>query len=162
MTQKFEIVETADYILAVSDEEIQTGYYYNDLDNELRKGYAEQSYHTSVIAYAPKGNALELEGLPLLPEMGVEDDVYNEEDLRKALDVVYIDWYQDLGHTENTKEDYFNRIIQSLRQAKKPKYFVAEMELNLSGKNALDRASYILKTTEINGKTYSCGYYLYE
>jgi len=40
MTHKLKIVETADYILAVSEEEIQNGYYYNVLDKALRKVYA--------------------------------------------------------------------------------------------------------------------------
>jgi hypothetical protein len=74
MQTKFKIIETPDYILAVSDEETQTGYYYNELDKALRKGNAQQSYHASVIAYQPKGNAPELD-LPLLPQMIVEDDV---------------------------------------------------------------------------------------
>ena len=62
---KLQIIETPDYILAVSEEETQTGYYYNELDKALRKGNAQQSYHSSVIAYQPKNNASEL-NLPLL------------------------------------------------------------------------------------------------
>jgi hypothetical protein len=96
---KLQIIETPDYILAVSDEETQTGYYYNELDKALRKGNAQKSYHASVIAYKPKGNAPEL-NLPLLPEITAEDDV---EKLAKQ--------YKDSwGKFEKTDESYYGFI----------------------------------------------------
>lgn len=49
---------------------------------------------------------------------------YTEEDLRKALKIVYTDWYTDIGHTENTEEEYYERIVQSLK--KLPLYIVVE------------------------------------
>jgi len=86
---KLQIIETEDYILAVSDGKIKQYNWCINLDNN----YIFQATYTDVnsiyaknvsckvngdfkkiIAYQPKGNAKELD-LPLLPEMVVEDDV---------------------------------------------------------------------------------------
>jgi hypothetical protein len=197
MTQKLKIVETADYILAVSEEEIQNGYYYNVLDKALRKGYAEQSYHTSVIGYLPKGDAKKLY-LPLLPELVVEDDVeklakeysksrreittaytsfvdgykaatkiYSEEDFARVLfdfgDVLFNNCQN--GISEDDLRKYEKIILDSLKQPKTPKYFVAEtITMN---KGYTDKNDYpyqeceVLKTKKINGKTYLTGTYIY-
>jgi hypothetical protein len=82
MQTKFKIVETEDYILAVSDEERGVeGYNYNfglSKINKLTKTYpthsTEWNFCKKIIAYQPKGNAAEL-NLPLLPEIVVEDNV---------------------------------------------------------------------------------------
>jgi hypothetical protein len=65
METKFKIVEEEEYIFAVSDEEIKKGdcHRFTCFDGDIIK---------KIIAYKPKGNALELD-LPLLPD--VEDDV---------------------------------------------------------------------------------------
>lgn len=83
METKFKIIETDDYVLAVSDEEIEKWY----LDNvgTVRKGviwdkeyWSVREDYKKIIAYQPKGNAPELD-LPLLPKMVVEDDVKKKE-----------------------------------------------------------------------------------
>jgi hypothetical protein len=68
MQNKFEIIETPDYILAVSDEEIKFKDYITDKykvwqwkDNSSLLGRNKKK----IIAYQPKGNTLELD-LPLL------------------------------------------------------------------------------------------------
>jgi hypothetical protein len=94
METKFKIIETPNYILAVSDEAGEIGCLrieymphkphcytriYNSLngttiylfDKEVWKGEAGFTYE--IIAYQSKGNASELD-LPLLPEINVEDD----------------------------------------------------------------------------------------
>jgi hypothetical protein len=217
---KLQIIETPDYILAVSDKEIQTGYYYNDLDKALRKGYVQQSYHASVVAYQPKGNSPQLD-LPLLPELVIECDIerlavekfpiskdsdifietrfdidqsnrqygfikgykaatkkYTEEDLREA-----IKYAVNAGRRielkavdlDFTVEKYTEELIQSLKQLKTPKWFVAENNA-INNCNQFDielgcllpycecehDEKYELKTTTINGKTYLVGTYLYE
>jgi hypothetical protein len=89
--KKFEIIETPDYILAVSDEEIKEGDYClidkSEMSNELKSEIFKvdkilnershnlldntsgwrfsKSYSSKIIAYRPKGNAPELD-LPLL------------------------------------------------------------------------------------------------
>jgi len=95
MQTKFRIIETKDYILAVSDNNTKVGdlIVYNNtlgklifMQDDLGQGYEIQvgnnvSYPIyeplnvvkQIIAYQPKNNAPELD-LPLLPEM-VEDDV---------------------------------------------------------------------------------------
>ena len=86
-----ELIETPDYILAVSDEEIKVGdWIFCKEDSEIYKCYGRMCgliltqensplgvnpyFCVKITAYQPKGNALELD-LPLLPEMVVEDDV---------------------------------------------------------------------------------------
>jgi len=85
------IIETPDYILAVSDEKIEDGdCFFCKEDNEIYKCYGRMCgliltqensplgvnpyFCVKIIAHQPKGNAPELE-LPLLPEMVVEDEV---------------------------------------------------------------------------------------
>jgi hypothetical protein len=101
MNNKLQIIETPDYILAVSDEEIKESekdffIIANDRDktwiNRLEKvieckidpkhgkvlilssGFIYVDEGCKIIAYQPKGNAPEL-NLPLLPEIVIEDDV---------------------------------------------------------------------------------------
>jgi hypothetical protein len=76
---KLQIIETEQYILAVSDEEIKEGdYQLVPMLSKVEKATKENihlSYmYYKIIAYQPKGNVPELD-LPLLPEIVVEDDV---------------------------------------------------------------------------------------
>ena len=127
MENKFQIVETPDYILAVSDEEIKEGdtifnyfglkhneqviskasknavinwkndLYINDGTKRIRDGIKK------IIAHIPKGNAPELD-LPLLPEIVVEDDV------EKLLDEKYP---YEVGYSVSDE----NSTIQAMREA---------------------------------------------
>jgi hypothetical protein len=74
MSNKFKIIETEDYILAVYNEgiTIKLRYLYNKIREDIKETYND--FDEKIIAYQPKGNAPELD-LPLLPEMVVEDDV---------------------------------------------------------------------------------------
>lgn len=83
MEKKLQIIETSEYILAVSDEEIKVGDFCIMLDSAGNLFSTIQQYTNpktqhlndglrKVIAYLPKGNAPELD-LPLLPKM--VDDV---------------------------------------------------------------------------------------
>jgi hypothetical protein len=97
METKFKLIETEDYILAVSDEDASNSYIYftGDPTGIFRTGikykneagdYFYQDAITGmsntylakiskkIIGYQPKGNAPELD-LPLLPDIVVEDDV---------------------------------------------------------------------------------------
>jgi len=86
MSNKLKIIETTDYILAVSDEEIKNDEYYvsweTNYSTEPKERYViyvrgsglNGTNPKKIIAYQPKGNAPELD-LSLLPEMGIEDDV---------------------------------------------------------------------------------------
>jgi hypothetical protein len=77
MKNKFKIIETADYILAVSDEEIIKGDFVILTNNEIieaEEGDGSPKRKCKIIAYQPKENAPELD-LPLLPEIVVKDDV---------------------------------------------------------------------------------------
>jgi len=108
MENKFQKIETENYILVVSDEEIKEGDLCYDMDGDsghngckfivkcLRT--AKDSYwnkHTKkIIAYQPKGNAKELEGLPLILNTNVED--YSLDAAKKFA----------LSKFENLKEKY--------------------------------------------------------
>ena len=83
---KLQIIETADYILAVSDEEIKVDDYVFDnfceinLVLKIRKCDFDSSHYRNknwkkIIAYLPKNNDASELDLPLLPEMVVEDNV---------------------------------------------------------------------------------------
>jgi hypothetical protein len=97
MKNKFKLVETEDYLLAVSDEDASNSYIYftGDTTGIFKTGIKYKSgngnyfyqdaitgmsdtYLTTIskkiIGYQPKGNAPELD-LPLLPQIVVEDDV---------------------------------------------------------------------------------------
>jgi len=86
--------------------------------------------------------------------------VYSEEDLREALDLLCKSF--DKGYPRKLDLDFqeADRIIQSLKQPKTPKWFVTEM--NTWFKNGYDGTIVptTLKTTTINGKTYLVGKYL--
>ena len=75
MENKLQIIETSDYVLAVSDERFTYGdvdcYTFDKNLNKVQKSCVGAN---KIIAYLPKGNAPELD-LPLLPEIVVEDDV---------------------------------------------------------------------------------------
>jgi len=214
MKTKLKIVETEDYILAVSDEEITDGLYLTEkktLCNVVKKddkyvysieaGSSIKKNCKKIIAYQPKGNVLELD-LPLLPEMVVEEEVdeifeketktvsfgengnqspynwfkmgynaatkeYSEEDIRRIAQFAFsFHRRNDLDDVELEIE--FNRLldknIQSLKQPKTPKWFVAEMETRFGYHS--DKNQYVsyekdkLKTeTNSQGKTYLVGTY---
>jgi hypothetical protein len=84
MQTKFRIVETPEYILAVSEkvkvDSIIEWYY--EYDNSIplyqftKETLPKEYYLPKIIGHLPKGNAPKLD-LPLLPQMVVEDDVQN-------------------------------------------------------------------------------------
>jgi hypothetical protein len=212
MKNKFKIIETKDYILAVSDEQPVKDYYYDTNINNIRHTggaeYAIDSGVIQVIAYQPKGNAPELD-LPLLPEMVVEDDVdlklqhrnfskqvknpyLTEEKEYQIWERAYIEGFEECykaatkTYTEKdliilfragydwgagkerfgkswTIEEKVSKIIQSLKQPKTSKWFVAEIVPNFS-KMPINGKDFprvdVLKTTTINGKIYLVGKFL--
>jgi hypothetical protein len=110
---------------------------------------------------------------------------YSEEDLRKAIDFAIK--YTDKGLTTDivseilgidcsgNLEETTQLFIQSLKQPKTPKWFVAEIEevCRLMSADIVEKENWTkvenskstyqrLKTTTINGKTYLVGSYLYE
>jgi hypothetical protein len=85
MKNKFKIIETPDYILAVSDEtrsldseKIKNEYYLGS-DNKIHRLNETNLlyFRGKSVAYLPKGNAPELD-LPLLPEMVVENYILED------------------------------------------------------------------------------------
>jgi len=132
---KLEIIETSDYVLAVSGEEIKKStcdltngrdvFDYKDV-HEYSLEYANK-YWQKIIAYQPKGNAAEL-NLPLLPETVVEDEVeklfipyyfekfnvpYFPSDLKKTCN-----WWFKAGYKAATKvysEDDLKKAIELSR-----------------------------------------------
>jgi hypothetical protein len=81
--KKLQIVETVNYVLAVSDEEIRKGnYMLSHSQTVCQAGNSTLVNMTSIegtkckliVAHQPKGNAPELD-LPLLPEIVIEDDI---------------------------------------------------------------------------------------
>jgi hypothetical protein len=206
---KLEIIETPDYVLAVSDKinvndtviDVETCTIFKVVEQKLT-GIIRSNTDTfvedackKIIAYQPKGNAAELD-LPLLPETVVEDEVeklfipyyfekfnvpYFPSDLKKtcnwwfkagykAATKVYSEenmqylynllTYDDLA--EDEKIEACTEYIQSLKQPKTPKWFVAETKYDtLMDNNSWWEGNLIvrLKTATINDKTYLVGTY---
>ncbi len=197
MKMKLQIIETPEYILAVSNEEIKDGDCCIDMNGKIfihENHFPISIGQRKIIAYQPKGNTLELD-LPLLPGMVVEDDVENQKWYKDAISVlkdehsiriakiclkaghraatkVYSedDLRKALSESFKASEEGYNitadEIIQSLKQHKTPKWFVAEMERvkdwDKRDINGDYEAKLQLKTTTINGGTYLVGTYLYE
>ena len=84
MENKLKLIETENYVLAVSDEEIKESNWYvnnnvlflSDSVFDTGNNPNQNRENKLVIACQPKGNAPELD-LPLLPEMVVENNVQN-------------------------------------------------------------------------------------
>jgi len=89
--------------------------------------------------------------------------VYSEEDLKKVINMTLREFVKDyqLGKPLLINE-YENNAIQSLRQPKTPKWFVAEMTVVSDEIDHIYSGNirYGLKTTTINNKTYLEGTYL--
>jgi hypothetical protein len=91
---------------------------------------------------------------------------YSEDDLRKAFEG---GWKNGrFGNYPKNHKEYqpnFTEFIQSLKQPKTPKWFVAEKEKPSdsfrSWLKTFTEGNTMLKTTTINGKTYLVGTYLY-
>jgi hypothetical protein len=131
MQTKFKIIETPEYLLAVSDKEIkELDTVYNQIPNSIKKVKSKEELNLvktineraneiqKIIAYQPKGNAPELD-LPLLPEMFVENNVkklaenYTSNETDKTLKLISKYSFRD-GHKAATKvyteEDLRNAI----------------------------------------------------
>ena len=84
---KKELIKTPEYLLVVDDSEIKEGDYYLSKisDDVFRRGigghwienYDKKMYH-KIIAHLPLNNSPILEGVPLLPLLKVEDDVFTD------------------------------------------------------------------------------------
>jgi hypothetical protein len=94
--------------------------------------------------------------------------VYSEEDLRQAVELIKKSCYpvSKLFSDEVIVKHNFtiDEIIQSLKQPKTPKYFIAEMvQKSINGSIPVNQDwEYEFKTTTIDGKTYLVGKYLNE
>ena len=212
---KLQIIETPDYILAVSDEDIKEDdcnltngedvFDYTDVKNRYSLEYVNR-YQQKITAYQPRGNAKELD-LPLLPEIVIEDDVeklaekyanlknsihdydeqyynshgvviakgfiegyksatkvYNEEDLRKVIELSRITYKEKTFGTVLPKYKP-GEIVNLVTQPKTPKWFVAEHIGKCCGNQLINQCINCkkykpqLKTTTIKGKTYLVGKY---
>jgi len=95
---KLQIIETIDYVLAVSDEEIKENtntfkegingdWFWNSKYNTIQRTGDITCFDFKIEAHQPKNNAPELD-LPLLPEMVLEDDVENQKWYKDAISVL--------------------------------------------------------------------------
>jgi len=95
MQTKFEIIETSDYTVAVSEEVLRDvrphkGKYHleNGTTINIFPTYLTDLLECQlIVGYTPKNNAPELD-LPLLPEIVVEDDVENQKWYKDAISVL--------------------------------------------------------------------------
>ncbi len=155
---KLQIIETADYILAVSDEEIKENtntfkegfngdWFWNSKYNTIQRIGDITSFDFKIEAYQPKGNAPELD-LPLLPD--IEDDVEKLADeiisCSDTVDVQLVKEVWKAGYKAATKgyseedlrkaydtnhysQEEKDKHWEDFKQSlKQPKWFVAEMK----------------------------------
>jgi len=93
---------------------------------------------------------------------------FTEEDMKKAFDLGFEVGNDDatyrLGNGKNEfNGDEFYKFIESLQQLRHPSHFEFEAEVNLDGKNALDRARMIEKTIITSlGHKMAVGKYLFD
>jgi hypothetical protein len=135
---KLQLIETQDYILAVSDKEIKEGLYLDDT-NTIRtcvvsdnQYWAKREHYKKIIAYKPKSNAAKLD-LPLLPEVvgdeaemlaekhvdnvwgGYKNDRFQHEDIGTDLTLSEISKHDFIaGYKASTKvytEDDLHKIL---------------------------------------------------
>jgi len=157
MNNKFKIIETEDYILAVYNEDIKIKlrYLYNKIRKDIKETYND--FDEKIIAYQSKGNAPELD-LPLLPEIVLED--------LKNMD----------EQPEEISDEDWDVFVKNLKQPKTPKWFIVEMEeIHLKDPNTCEHVKHVgcikdictcytlvPKTQEISGKAYLVGKYVNE
>jgi len=164
--RKFEIVETPDYLLAVSDETpIYPEPYFvsNSLGDRIENAETKPSgIIKKFIAHRPKGNAPELD-LPLLPEVSVDlSEPYSEDDMRKAFNRgVGVGIYLSDYKTKKMWEEF----LKSLKKSKSPKCFIAETSalpyLRLpEGNNEMILDDSLLTEMNSEGKQVLKGHYL--
>jgi hypothetical protein len=192
METKFKIVETAEYYLAASDEEIKENDLIiangniktiQDIDGENDEIITDGKYDyvfkpeqcKKIIAYQPKGNASELD-LPLLPEMvveprGFDEFEYSEEDLRKAIEMARgiregnetFDAEDISGCTEVCTYDWkFEFDEDEIIQSLKQPKPTWFVAETKFTGGTYGHGVFELKTTTLDGKTYLVGTYLYE
>jgi hypothetical protein len=195
---KYEIIYTDDYALIVSDEEIKDvrpfmGKYHLEkgfIINQFPDYFTDLSECKLIIAHRPLTDAHILEGVPLLPEFGKEDDVvefafrtytfgnsernalitgynkaketykFTEDDLMKVIEAS-----RDIRYVTYSEEE----IIQSIQQSKLPKYFECKEQkdcpYDFTSRCTMDRCDCKTKlkiTTNSQGQTELVGEYIYE
>jgi len=136
---KIKIIETFDYILAVSNEKIKEKFtnLTNDRDvfdyKDIKKCSLEYAnkYWKKIIAYQPKHNSAPELNLPLLPKIvveprGFDEFQYTEEDLRKMynLSCGKIGLGSIKDQTENNQR--FQELLNIIIQSKLPTHFLLE------------------------------------
>jgi hypothetical protein len=189
MQTKFKIVETEEYYLAVSDEEIkENNYFHLDMSNtshpdEIHKmgndkwsitggiNFSQPSSWTAlckkIVAHLPKNNVPELD-LPLLPEIiieprGFDEFQYTEQDMINLARNISYEWYSEklTGILDSAK--WTDNYLQSLKQSKTPTHFEADVEYIHDDTVPYPKTKGTkLKTELINGKETLVGNYLFE
>jgi hypothetical protein len=150
MTTKFRIVETEEYTLAVSDEEIKLKDWY--VHNQSPKGLRVWQDNTQfipmdakkIIAYKPKGNAPELD-LPLLPD--VEDDVKK----------LFEEEAKTVSFGENGKQSPFNWFKTGHKAATKV-YSEEDLRRAINMARGIKEGKETFTAEDISGSTEVCTY----
>lgn len=116
---KLEIIYTEDYILAVSDEDVKEDTLFTD-DNKIFKcrnifengvedddGLLHKTQNCKkLVAHLPLNNAPKLKGVPLLPEIVVEDDVEKLAESYADFSNDYISMSFGTKFNETSKRDF--------------------------------------------------------
>jgi hypothetical protein len=144
------ILRTEDYLLIVNSDEIEdndfflvesgVGYPINSINKAILNNDGTKNFHSDhckkILAYLPLNDAVPtLDNVPLLPEP--QEWTYTENDIIRAFETDH--WYK----VDGTYQENFNRFIKELKQTKYPTHFFLDMEMNMNGKNGLDRARLI-------------------
>lgn len=100
-------------IIPISLSEVEEAIYGCSVEKMAEKQFPDETTPGWKDSFSPRERRGYITGFNTHKEL-VKDKLFTIEDMRKALSVVYRDWYQDTGHSENTEDEYYDRIIQSL------------------------------------------------
>jgi len=145
------IIKTDDYLLIVSDEEIEEGDWFTDDNNSLKRGYklshVQFANPKKIIAHLPLNNSPILEGVDLLPPLEDDESIcpypeekqnavdwhngynkakekykYTEEDLRISIQQAFLSGVERLEDFGKVE----SMLMENIQQPKYPIGFESE------------------------------------
>jgi hypothetical protein len=167
------ILKTEDYLLIVTSEDIETddfflvesgvGYPINSIHKAILNNDGTKNFNGDqckrIVAHLPLNGKPPLDNVPLLPEL--PEFKYSENDILTAFEAGY-QCKNNYGYkADGTYQEDYCKFFKELKQTKYPTHFFLDIEINMNGKNGLDRARLIPVTKiDISNNTIIKGRYI--